>query len=61
MAELNKDDILRFSLDNVSFKKELHKISEATLVSTSLKNITQKNKPIFSQKLFVVYNLSIIS
>ena len=42
MTELSKDKILRFSVDNVSFKKELPKISEVTLVSTALKNITNK-------------------
>ena len=54
MAELNKDDILRFSLDNVSFKKELHKISEATLVSTSLKNITQKKTYVTMKDLTLI-------
>ena len=54
MTELNKDDILKFSLDNVSFKKELHKISEATLVSTSLKNITQKKTYVTMKDLTLI-------
>ena len=35
-------------------------VKKISLLGKKTKNITQKNKPIFIQKLFVVYNLFLV-
>ena len=52
----NSDKSYSIKMKSVTKGSEKNKSTE----EKKTKNITQKNKPIFSQKLFVVYNLFLI-
>ena len=54
MTELSADEMLKFSVKNISFKKDLPDISSVTLVRTGFQNITDKKIYVTMQDLTFV-------